>query len=527
MPYTNDAMNQEKDKKAPGVLMILDGFGLANPKEKGNAITPKTAPHIFQLMNEYPHSKLKAHGKAVGLFPNQSGNSEAGHFNIGAGRVVKQDLLMISEAIKDGTFYKNTAFQQALEHTKKYKSAVHVMGLLTDGQSAHTHPDHLYAMLEYLRRKKVKQVYIHLFTDGRDSSPHSALTFLNDLRMYMKNGEKIASVMGRFYAMDRDKQWERTEKAYNTLVLGKGEKAASAEEAMTQAYNRDETDEYVSPTIITDKKKPVGLIQENDTIFFFNARSDRARQLTKAFVQKDFLAKNTGAFKRKKFPKNICFVAMTDFGPDLDSIFTAFPSPDIHNSLAKAVGESRKQLYISETEKYAHMTFFLNGGFPEPINGEKRELVQSTGHHSYKDYPQMSCKKIANIIIKYIKNEAYDFIVVNFPNADMVGHTGDFKATKKAVKIMDKQVQRIVSEVQKKNGFVLITGDHGNAEQMLNTKTGEVMTEHTTNPVPCIIVSEDLKKVKLRSGKLADVAPTLLKIMGLKKPSDMTGRALY
>jgi 2,3-bisphosphoglycerate-independent phosphoglycerate mutase len=512
----------------PLVFMILDGFGLADFTKKGNAITPQTAPNIFSYMKKYPYSTLKAHGKDVGLFAGQEGNSEAGHLNIGAGRIVKQDIVTIWEAIADGRFFKNEAFKQTLHHAKKYKSAVHVMGLLTNGQSAHAHPEHLYALLEFFRRNKQKEVYLHLFTDGRDSPPHAAVKFLKALRKNMKGDEKIASIMGRFYAMDRNKIWERTELAYNTMVFGKGwGEDASAEEAIMQAYNRNETDEYISPTVIKDKDNhPIATIKDNDVIYFFNSRSDRARQLTKVFVQKKFTKMNGGAFKRKRFPKNLRFVAMTDFGPDLPGIFTAFPSPDIDDCLAKVIGEERKQLYISETEKYAHVTFFMNGGFADPINGEDRELVKSTAHVSYANYPQMSVNKISKKIISYINKKKYDFICVNFPNLDMVGHTGNFESTKKAVKIVDAKVKEVVDAVQKKGGEVVIIADHGNAEEMINIKTGEMITEHTTNPVPCIFIT-DKKGIKMNKGRLSDVAPTLLKIMGLKKSKLMSGKELF
>ena len=511
----------------PTLLMILDGFGLRDAQAKGNAITPETAPNIFGYMKQYPYTTLKAHGKDVGLFPNQEGNSEAGHLNIGAGRVVKQDLVHISDAIKDGTFFKNESFHQALHHVKKYKTVVHMMGLLTNGQSAHANPEHIYALLDYFRRNDQKHIYLHLFTDGRDSPPHGAVGFLKDLRKYMKNGEKIATIMGRFYGMDRNKVWERTEKAYEAMVLGKGKKAASAEEAIAQAYNRGESDEYILPTVIEEAGKPIATISDNDAIYFFNARSDRARQITKTFVQKNFQKENPDAFKRKKTPKNIRFVAMTDFGPDLPGIFTAFPSPDLTNSLAQAVGESRRQLYISETEKYAHVTYFINGGSAEPINGEERRVVKSKAAYSYAERPQMQVKDITKEVLKHLREERYDFIAINFPNADMVGHTGDFEATKKAVQIMDEQVKMLVDVVLKKKGEVMIVSDHGNAEQMLNEKTEEMMTAHTTNPVPCIIVSNQRKNIKMKKGRLADVAPTLLAMLDIKKPKEMTGKVLF
>lgn len=526
---TTNKKSKSKEQGAkikPTVLVILDGFGLADPKNKGNAITPETAPNIFGYMKKYPCSTLKTYGENVGLFKNQQGNSEAGHLNIGAGRVVKQDLVIISEAIEDGTFFKNEAFKQATYHVKKYKTAVHIMGMLTDINSAHARPDHFYAMLDFFRQEGQKEIYLHLITDGRDSSPHGAPDYLRELRSHMKNGEKIATIMGRFYAMDRNKIWERTKQAYEAMVLGKGCASASAEEALSQSYNRGDTDEYICPTVIIEKNKPVGLIKDNDAIFFINARSDRARQITKVFVQPDFEKMNHGTFKRQNFPQNIRFVAMTDFGPDLPGIFTAFPSPDIDNCLPKVINNHYKQLYISETEKYAHVTYFINGGYAAPINGEEREVIKSPKMRSYAKQPGMSARKVTDKIINYLKKGVYNFVCVNYPNPDMVGHTGNFIAAKKAIKIIDDQVKCLVDLVLQKDGQLLIIADHGNADEMIDLQTGEMMTEHTMNPVPCILVRKDTKGIKMKKGKLADVAPTLLKIMGIKKPKEMSGRPL-
>ena len=326
--------------------------------------------------------------------------------------------------------------------------------------------------------------------------------------------------------MDRNKIWARTEVAYKTLVEGKGKyEATSAEDAIAAGYSRDETDEYISPTVLTQNEKPIATVQDDDAIIFFNARSDRARQITKAFVQDNFQKLNPGAFNRLQRPKNLVFVAMTDFGPDLPGILTAFPSPDIPNCLAKAIGENREQLYISETEKYAHVTYFINGGYPEPINGEVRELVESSGHYSYAEHPQMMTKKVVAKIIKYLEQKKFGFICVNLPNADMVGHTGDLAAAKKGVAELDTQVARLVEVVQKLNGQIIITADHGNAEEMIDTKTGKAMTQHTTNPVPCIVIGSDKKQIK-KTGTLADIAPTVLELMGIDVPKEMTGGSL-
>lgn len=513
---------------APTVLVILDGFGIAPPNDPGNAITPSTAPHIFSYFDAYPSTLLKAHGKDVGLFANQEGNSEAGHLNIGTGRLVEQDILRISRTIKDGTFFKNPAFEDVCKHVKKHKSSVHLMGLLTNGESGHTCPEHLYALLKICEEHKNSNVYLHLFTDGRDSPPHQALEYLRELREHMNPNVKIATIGGRFYGMDRGKNWLRTKQAYDAMVRGSGCQARSAEEAITQAYNRGESDEFICPTVIVDEKGPITTIGDNDAIIFFNARSDRARQITKVFMQPDFSKKNKAAFRRTRVPKNIKFVAMTDFGPDLSTTITAFPSPEYEYALASVIDNSRKQLYISETEKYAHVTYFINGGHAKPINGEERTLISSPQAYSYAEKPQMSASKVTTVIINHLKKGTYNFVAVNYPNADMLGHTGDIVAAKKAITHLDKQVKRLVETVQSLGGDIMITADHGNAEEMINKETGEMMTEHTKNPVPCIIISDKLTKKRLRkNGRLADIAPTLLKLMDIKKPKEMTGASLF
>jgi len=518
--------SSKKPYKKLTAFVILDGFGLGKKGDRGNTITQETAPNIFAYMQKYSFTTLSASGVDVGLFPDQPGNSEAGHMNIGAGRIVKQDLVRISEAIHDGTFFKNEAFKQALFHAKKYKTAVHIITMLTDGNSAHAYPEHLYAMLEYFRRQKQKKVFLHLITDGRDSSPYGARGFLHELRGHLLAQEKIASLGGRLYFMDRNKIWERTQLAYDALVLGRGQKAGSAEEALALAYDADITDEFIFPTVIHEDGKPVATVNDNDVVFFVNARSDRARQITKSFVQEDFEHSNPGAFHRKRVPKNIRFVAMTDFGPDLPGLFTAFPGPDIPNCLPKVIGENYRQLYISEREKYAHVTYFINGGFADPLNGEKREVVKSFPIKSYSEKPAMNTKALLRRILGVIRNDKFDFICVNFPNADMVGHTGDIVAARKAVSVIDKAVADLTKEILKHNGQVIIVADHGNADEMQNSKTGALLTEHTMNRVPLIFIRKDFPKIHLHTGILADVAPTLLKAMGIKKPKEMTGKAL-
>lgn len=507
-------------------LIIMDGWGISNPKNRGNAITSKTAPHYFSWLKKWPNSQLLASGEAVGLFKGQEGNSEAGHINLGAGRVVKQDALYVSDSIVDGTFFKNNAFSQAIHHLKKYGTAAHVMGLLSNHNSAHSCPEHLYAVLNMLNRAGIEKVYLHLFTDGRDSGQHDATKHLTVLKSHLHGTEKFATVMGRFYAMDRNKEWDRTKKAYDAMVVGKGCIAENIDEALTAAYNRNETDEFICPTIITEKGKPVATIKDNDAIFFFNLRSDRARQLTKAFVQSDFETINPGAFKREHFPKNTRFVAMTDFGPDLQGVLTAYPSRDVPNSLVQMLCP-RRQLYIAESEKFAHVTYFFNGGYADHFCGEQRVKIDSPEVDSYDKKPEMSARIVADYVIGAIKSEQYEFIAVNFANPDMVGHTGNFEAGQKAVEKVDAEVERVIEVLLKSGGEAIITADHGNIEEMINLKTNEIDTEHSVNPVPCILVGKRFIGKKIKSGKLADVAPTLIKMMGLKKPKEMTGKALF
>ncbi|MFA6486288.1 MAG: 2,3-bisphosphoglycerate-independent phosphoglycerate mutase [Candidatus Magasanikbacteria bacterium] len=505
-------------------LIIMDGWGIANAKNKGNPVTPSNAPNYFSWLKKYPHSELVAHGEAVGLFKGEEGNSEAGHLNLGAGRVVKQDAVYVSDAIADGTFFKNPAFHQALHHIKKYNTAAHVMGLLSNHNSAHSCPEHVYALLDLLEREGIKKVYLHLFTDGRDSGQHDAPHHLKKLEEHL-HGAKVASIMGRYYAMDRNKNWENTRLAFDAIVSGRSQITAdSAGQAITQAYNKNETDEFISPTVIFENKKPVGTIKDNDAIFYFNLRSDRARQLAKSFVQTDFEKINPGAFVREHLPKNTRFVAMTDFGPDLPDILTAFPSRDVENSLVQMLCP-RRQLYIAESEKFAHVTYFFNGGYAQHFCDENWTKVESKKVKSYAENPRMSARAVADVVIKSIETGQHDFICVNFANPDMVGHTGDLAAGALAVQTVDAEVGRVIEAIVKHGGQALITADHGNIEEMINLKTGEIDTEHSINPVPCILVGVKAKKV--RAGKLADVAPTLLKMMGISKPKEMSGKALY
>ncbi len=536
------------------VLLILDGWGLGK-NDKSNAIYLAKTPFIDSLYKKYPWTKLCASGKCVGLPPNQVGNSEAGHINLGAGRIVEQDAVKISKHINTGEFFKNPAFEAAISHAKKNKSNLHLMGMLSNGQSPHSDPDHLLAFLTLARKKQVKKIYLHLFTDGRDSPQHSALKSVMALERFLKPNEIIATVIGRFYAMDRKKAWARTLWAYDAMTIGRGHKAKSPQAGIDRAYNAKITDEFIEPIVIYQKfrghldptptlplkqgegdwgKTPslkqgegdgwkmTPRIADGDAIIFFNLRSDRARQMAKPFVQHNFEKKNKGAKKRKEILKNIVFVAMTDFGPDLDNILTAYPSEDVKDTLPKLL-KNKKQIYIAETEKYAHVTFFFNGGYDHALGGEKWVKIPSPNVKSYAETPAMSTKKIAGAIIKSLRK--YDFICANIAAPDMVGHTGEMKAGIKAAEAVDSYVKKIVSSALKRNWSLIITADHGNLEYMLNLETGEIITEHTTNPVPLILVGDGFKRLK-RGGYLGNVAATVLKIMGVKKSKLMKRESL-
>ncbi len=522
-------MPKKLKKYQPFLLVILDGFGIA-PSGPGNAVKLARMPFLRRLFKTYPYTQLKAHGEYVGLFKGMDGNSEAGHINLGAGRIVLQDLTAVSKMITDGTFFKNAAFKQAIKHVQKNKSNLHLMGLLTGKNSAHAYPDHLYALIQLARQHKIEHVYLHLFTDGRDAPPFEGYKYLHRLLNYLNpQREKVATLIGRFYAMDRKKEWSRTEAAYNALVLGKGRQANNALDAIEDAYARGESDEFIQPTIISCGNKMCSRIRDKDAVIFFNARSDRARQLTKAFVQDDFNRLNPGSFKRQKKLKDIVFVALTDFGPDLPNILTVYPSPDLKHTLPMELSDLR-QLYIAETDKYGHMTYFFNGGYSQPVGGEERILVKSPEVDSYDQTPHMSSAQITDIVLKSLRQAKYDFIGINFANPDMLGHTGNLTATIKGLEFLDQCLKQIVKEaVDKQHGYVIITADHGNAEEMINVKTGKVDTQHSTFPVPfCIVGPPDkVKDIKLRpSGILADVAPTILKLLGRPQPPEMTGQSL-
>lgn len=511
--------------KYPFLLLILDGWGIA-PPSKGNAITLAKTPVISNLKANYPSTLLEASGISVGLPKNQVGNSEAGHMNLGAGRIVEQDVRIISQSINTGLFFKNPAFLSAIQQVKKNNSHLHLMGLISSLQSPHMEMDHLIALLELMREKKVHNIFLHLFTDGRDAPKYEAIKLIKFLKEHFKNNEKIISIMGRFYAMDRGKQWDRTKQAYELLTEGKGLAAKNVEEAIISSYNRGQSDEFIQPTAIIKNKKPLAIINDNDAVIFFNLRSDRARQLTKVFVQEKFSEMNPGAFKRHKILKNLLFVALTEFGPDLGGVLTAYPSKDISDTLPMIIQE-KKQLYLAETEKYAHVTYFFNGGYADPVNNETRLMIPSLHLVSYDEKPEMSAGGITAKVLEFLQKKQFDFYVVNFANPDMIGHTGNLQAGVKAVEFIDDCLGLIVKETFKNNGQLMIVADHGNVEEMINLKTGEIDTEHSTNPVPFILVNPEMKNRKInKAGVLGDVAPTILDLLEINKPKVMSRKSL-
>ncbi|KKR21371.1 MAG: 2,3-bisphosphoglycerate-independent phosphoglycerate mutase [Parcubacteria group bacterium GW2011_GWE2_39_37] len=520
---------KNNQKNFPMILIILDGWGLAEPN-KGNAIALAKTPTMDDLTKNYAFTSLEASAKHVGLPPSQDGNSEAGHMNIGAGRIAEQDVVRISKNINNGTFFKNPAFMEAIRHVEKNNSRIHLMGMLANNMSAHSDPDHLLALLTLLKKKGIKNVNLHLFTDGRDSPKYSSIKLIRELERSFTNGETINTIIGRFFAMDRKKKWSRTEKAYDALVLeksGQCKNAVNAETAIMESYNSGKSDEFIEPYIIAKNNTSLPRIQDNDSVIFFNLRSDRARQIAKVFVQDDFNKKNPGAFKRKKVLKNLRFVAMTDFGPDLDHILSAFPSPDLVETLPMQLSDLR-QLYIAENEKYAHVTYFFNGGFSDPVANEARMLISSPDVKSYDETPAMSSEKLTDTVIENLKLNKFDFTVLNFAAPDMIGHTGNLTAAIECCEAVDKCLKKIVDAYLKVDGTLLVTADHGNIEEMINLKTGEINTEHTTNQVPFIIVNKDSKNmIKLRKdGVLGDIAPTVLHLLGRERPKDMTRKSL-
>lgn len=502
------------------MLMILDGFG-ENPNNEGNAVNLAKKPNIDKLRKICPVSHIDASGAAVGLPDGQMGNSEVGHTNIGAGRIVYQKLTKITKSIEDGDFFSIPEFTEAIENVKKNNSKLHIMGLLSDG-GVHSHQRHLYGLLELAKRKGLdNNVFIHAFMDGRDTLPASGEGYIQELQEKMKEKGvgKIATLSGRYYAMDRDKRWDRVEKAYNAIVRGEGVLAKDPIQAIEESYQQEIFDEFVVPTVITDANdQPLAKIESGDSVIFFNFRPDRARQLTRAIVDDKF-----DGFKTDKL--DIDFVCMTEYDDTMPNVKIAFKPEELTNTFGEVVSNlGKKQLRIAETEKYAHVTFFFNGGREEPYPGEDRILVNSPKVATYDLQPEMSAYEVTEKVVEAINSEKYDTIILNFANTDMVGHTGNIDAAIKAVEAVDKCVGEIVEAVQKQNGVLLITADHGNAEQMIDYQTGEPLTSHTTNLVPLILVG--MENVELKDGRLCDLTPTMLDIMEEQKPKEMTGESL-
>ena len=505
-----------KDKVT--MLMILDGFG-DNRNKEGNAIKLAKTPNIDKLMKKYPSTDIYTSGLHVGLPEGQMGNSEVGHTNIGAGRIVYQELTRITKSIEDGDFFSIPEFVDAVENCKKNNTKLHIIGLVSDG-GVHSHERHLYGLLELAKRRGLEDVFVHCFTDGRDTLPASGEGYIQKLEEKMKEKGigKIATIAGRFYAMDRDKRWEREQKAYDAMVLGKGEKATSAIQAIESSYQKEVFDEFVVPTVICNGDKPVATIDDGDSVIFFNFRPDRARQITRALVDPDFKE-----FETKKMKLN--FVTMTEYDATIPNVKVAFKPEKLNNTFGEYISnKGLRQLRIAETEKYAHVTFFFNGGREEPYKGEDRILVASPKVETYDLKPEMSAYEVTEKVVEAINNETYDSIILNFANSDMVGHTGNMEAAEKAIEAVDICIGKIIDALSKHNGTCLITADHGNAEQMIDYKTGEPFTSHTTNPVPLILYG--MENVSLKNGKLCDLAPTLLDIMNLEKPVEMTGESL-
>ncbi len=514
------------NKIRPVVLLILDGWGYA-PNWGGNATSIAMTPNFDRAWRNYSHTTLCASGECVGLPGHERGNSEVGHLNLGAGMIPKQDNTIIDNAIKDNSFFTNSTLVEAIDHAQKNNSNLHIMGILSNGD-IHGNIRHLFALLDLCYQQNFKNVYIHGFTDGRDTEPMAALSFVYQLeKKFSQIGfGKIATLSGRYYAMDRDDHWERIEKVYNAMTQGIGDKAISAQKAITNSYSQGIQDEFIVPTVITDTKdNPIATVNDHDSLIFFNFRSDRAREISMAFMEDKF-----DFFKRKKI-NHLFYAGMIPYGYEQELKFnfkSAFGQEKIINPLAKVLSDNNlKQLHIAETEKYAHVTYFFNGGIEKSFKNEDRVLIPSPRVASYAQKPEMSVDKITEQLLLKIKK--YDFIVANFANGDMVGHTGDFNAAVRACEAIDNCLGKVISEVLRLNGVLLVLADHGNVEQMVNIKTGQPDTEHTNNPVPFMVVGKSslIGKPKLVSnGILSDVAPTILNLIGISKPKEMTGKNL-
>lgn len=508
--------------KKPVVLMILDGYGL-NKTHEGNAVYEAKKPVMDRLMKECPFVEGQASGLAVGLPDGQMGNSEVGHLNMGAGRIVYQELTRITKSIQDGDFFKNEEFLAAVENCKKNNSALHLFGLLSDG-GVHSHITHVYGLLELAKRNGLDKVFVHCFLDGRDTPPASGKDFVAALEEKMKElgVGKVASVMGRYYAMDRDNRWDRVELAYKALTAGEGNKGTSATELIQASYDDGKTDEFVVPAVVTGEDgNAIGTIKDNDSVIFFNFRPDRAREISRAFCCDEF-----DGFPREK-RMDLTYVCFTEYDATIPNKLVAFHKVELHNTFGEYLAaHNMTQVRIAETEKYAHVTFFFNGGVEEPNKGEDRILVKSPKVATYDLQPEMSAPAVCDKLVEAIKADKYDVIIINFANPDMVGHTGVIPAAVQAIETVDGCVGRAVEAVKEVGGQMFICADHGNAEMMIDYKTGEPWTAHTTNPVPFILVNADPAYKLRENGCLADIIPTLIELMGMEQPKEMTGKSL-
>ncbi|MDO4466255.1 MAG: 2,3-bisphosphoglycerate-independent phosphoglycerate mutase [Bacillota bacterium] len=524
--------------KKPVVLMILDGYGLSENPE-ANAIAMAKTPNMDALMAKYPFQKGNASGLFVGLPDGQMGNSEVGHMNMGAGRIIYQDLTLITKYIQDGVFFENPELLRAINNCKENNSDLHLWGLLSDG-GVHSHNTHLYALLEMCKKEGLDRVYIHPFFDGRDTPPASGKGYLKELVDKTKEigVGKVASLHGRYYAMDRDNNYDRIQKSYDALVLGEGKTARCALKAMQDSYDEGVTDEFVIPTVIVDEDgKPRATVKENDSVIFFNFRPDRAREITRAFCFKDedvaaaagdaSDSKSIKSLNRAKGYMPLVYVCFKDYEETIPNKFVAFKKQEVNNTFGQLLAaKGLKQLRLAETEKYAHVTFFFNGGLEEPNENEDRILVNSPAVATYDLKPEMSAPEVGEKLVEAIKSDKYDVIICNFANPDMVGHTGVIDAAVKAVETVDTMVGNAVEALLEKDGVMFICADHGNAEQMINYETGKPHTAHTTNPVPFILVNYDEAYTIKENGRLCDIVPTLLEVMGVEQPVDMTGESL-
>ncbi|WP_349672223.1 2,3-bisphosphoglycerate-independent phosphoglycerate mutase [Lacrimispora sp.] len=507
--------------KKPVVLMILDGYGL-NDNCDHNAVCEARTPVMDQLMSQCPYVEGNASGLAVGLPDGQMGNSEVGHLNMGAGRIVYQELTRITKAISDGDFFTVPEFLQAVENCKKNNSALHMWGLVSDG-GVHSHIGHIYGLLELAKKNGLERVFVHCFLDGRDTPPASGKSYVEALEAKMNElgVGKVASVSGRYYAMDRDNRWDRVKRAYDVLTKGEGNQAQSATAGIQASYVAEKNDEFVEPFVVTENGAPVAVVEDGDSVIFFNFRPDRARELTRAFCDDEFKG-----FEREK-RLNLTYVCFTDYDETIKNKLVAFKKEAIVNTFGQFLADhNMTQARIAETEKYAHVTFFFNGGVEEPNKGEDRILVPSPKVATYDLQPEMSAPVVCDKLTEAVTSGKYDVIIVNFANPDMVGHTGIEDAAIKAIETVDACVGRTVDAVKEMNGVMFICADHGNAEQLLDYETGEPFTAHTTNPVPFILVNAD-PACKLREGGcLADIAPTLIELLGMEQPKEMTGKSL-